>query len=520
MSAPSIALAPSRSAPRWLTLLLLTLLAAAALALGLLAGREPLIAVGLGGFAFCAVAIFIKPDVATIVVAAVLYSNAAAVAVNFHGLPYAFGAAFPVLLVAPLAYHVLVRREPLVITPALPWLLAFLGANVLSTLFASDTQPALTELAALSAEGVALYLLLTNVVRTRELLRLLTWVIVLTGACLAFLSVWQEVTRTYGSNYFGFSQVSLANDGLGATGGGTGTKRIGGPFEGGGENRYAQVLVVLVPLALALLFTERRRPLRLLAAASTVLIGFAVVLTYSRGAAVALVSLAVLAALLRFIRFRHLALMAVGVALALTLVPSYAVRVASIGSVTTLFGVGSRESEPDTSIRSRTTENLAGLLIFADHPAIGVGPGLYPDYYERYADRVGDYANQIDIKFKYTNRQAHSLYLGLLAELGVVGFLAFMGVVVVTARSLWRARRRCAGSHPELATLATGYLLGIVAYLITGVFLHLAYQRYFWLTMALAAVAGQVALRTAAAEREPGTAERPERLVSLPARGR
>jgi hypothetical protein len=47
-------------------------------------------------------------------------------------------------------------------------------------------------------------------------------------------------------------------------------------------------------------------------------------------------------------------------------------------------------------------------------------------------------------------------------------------------------------TRPDVAHLATGIGLAIVAYLGTGVFLSLAFQRYFWLLVALAGAACQV----------------------------
>ena len=69
-----------------------------------------------------------------------------------------------------------------------------------------------------------------------------------------------------------------------------------------------------------------------------------------------------------------------------------------------------------------------------------------------------------------------------------------------------RGRRRGVGS-----ALATALLLALSAYLLTGMFLSLAYERYFWLLLGLAGAASFV-LRPADSAREV-TARR----VALPA---
>jgi O-antigen ligase len=70
------------------------------------------------------------------------------------------------------------------------------------------------------------------------------------------------------------------------------------------------------------------------------------------------------------------------------------------------------------------------LGTFADHPAHGIGSGGF----------VVDWLQERDVLDP--TREAHSLYLGTLAELGLVGLaalLAFLGGVAAAARRLWRS---------------------------------------------------------------------------------
>ena len=43
--------------------------------------------------------------------------------------------------------------------------------------------------------------------------------------------------------------------------------------------------------------------------------------------------------------------------------------------------------------------------------------------------------------------------------------------------------------------MATAFILAVTAYLTTGFFLHLAYERYLWILLALAGSAAYIALR-------------------------
>jgi hypothetical protein len=54
-----------------------------------------------------------------------------------------------------------------------------------------------------------------------------------------------------------------------------------------------------------------------------------------------------------------------------------------------------------------------------------------------------------------------------------------------------------------MADLATAYLLAMVCYLSTGLFLHLAYMRYFYLLLALCGGVAHVGYRARARDAEP-----------------
>jgi hypothetical protein len=49
--------------------------------------------------------------------------------------------------------------------------------------------------------------------------------------------------------------------------------------------------------------------------------------------------------------------------------------------------------------------------------------------------------------------------------------------------------------RPDLAALAGGFIVAVLAYMGSAVFLHFAFIRYFWLLMALAAATSRIALR-------------------------
>jgi O-antigen ligase len=388
----------------------------------------------------------------------------------------------------------IVRRQDLIVNPIMPLMFLFLIVQVIGAIFSVDTRVSFNHVINYMVEGLGLYLLITNVARTQEMLRRAIWVLLLAGAFMGSLSVYQQMTHTFDNNYGGFAQMSNAAFGTGTENlfGENTQPRLAGPI--GEQNRYAQNMLMLVPLGLFRFWGERSKRLRILAAIATALITLGAALTFSRGAAVGLILMLVITALMGYIKPFQAVIIGLGLVLLLQVVPQYGTRLDTLGdvssAVTTQGGGGLRTT--DGATQSRITEMMAAAMVFADYPIVGVGPGTYRYYYQDYADRVG-------LRTLSGDRQAHDLYVGIAAENGALGLIAFGAIVFVTLRSLAKTRKRWGQSRPDMANLVTGFILSIVAYLATGVFLHFAFIRFFWLIMALAGAASYIAANSAEA---------------------
>ena len=150
-------------------LLILGLIAIAVI--GLIAALQPILALAIVGVLFLAIAMFARPNASTLVVLFILYTNAAVVAVRFHGVPYIVGVAFPILLISPLGYYLIFRRQKIIVNQVILLLILFLGVQALSAFFARFTSVVMQSLTTYMIEGVLIYFLIINTIRSLALLR-------------------------------------------------------------------------------------------------------------------------------------------------------------------------------------------------------------------------------------------------------------------------------------------------------------------------------------------------------------
>jgi putative inorganic carbon (hco3(-)) transporter len=259
-------------------------------------------------------------------------------------------------------------------------------------------------------------------------------------------------------------------------------------------------MLVLLPIGALLALGEKRRLLRWGALFLTLLILLGMSTTFSRGAALGLVVVVIVAAFFGYVKLRHLAAVGLVIAVVLVAFPRYGERLIDLQGLLSLDQTRVQAEEAtnqvgDTgNLRGRATSTLAALYVWSDHPVFGVGRGQFQTYYEEYAGLVADTGINARVDFG-ESRQAHNLYTSVAAETGTLGLLCFLAVFVVTIRNLYRARRWWLASRPEVAHLAMGFLLALVGYLVSGIALHLSYERYLWFLLALAGIAAHLALR-------------------------
>lgn len=441
-------------------------------------------------------ALLARPELGVLAFAVMLYANAPVNLGRLAGSPQALGIAVTLLLLVSVLVEVYVHRRGWVVDYGFMAILAFVGLALLSTVLSRHPGTSLGWTLTLVTEGALVYLLVINAVRRIDGLKRILWALLCVSALSSALSAYQDFTGSYEQTFLGLARRNTERGlGEGATSADGLIRertslhpvyRAHGPI--GDPNRFGQALLVLMPFGLLFMKRSRRSRERWIAAALSGVVLVGMFLTYSRGTLVMLALCTFLMVLLGILRAREVALGVVaGVVLVAVAAPGTVKRLDSIRGVEGLM-TAETDAEADGAIRGRTTEMLAALNAFRDHPVLGVGPGNYMPHYS-----VEYMANpEIAFRIRTTQRRAHSLYLELAAEMGVVGLLGFMAIPTWLGLRLWFLRRRWLHVDRERALLATAFLIALVAYFGTAIFLHLAFQRYYWLLLGLAGATVQL----------------------------
>ena len=349
----------------------------------------------------------------------------------------------PIAILMCLPY---VRRKGIAMLPSYlfgPAVLVFLACGLFSVILNGGHLASLLTIVRYAAYFV---LTMTVAVATQDaaVRRLLLWTIGATGGLSAVLALAQYADPQLTPGMHGISAEI--------------TTRVVATFYN--SNFYAEYLMLVVGVLIALIFTEGRFG-RLTAALASIIVALALLFTYTRGSWIGLfVGLAVLALI---VDFRYLlAIPVIGIA-GILLVPGVRVRIAQADSGSATFRLGLWKVAGEAMRR---------------HPFFGYGPG---DFLAAYREVV---ITRTDLFAGYLGFGAHNSYFELGAEIGVLGAFAFFVVTVVYAtRGLYIGTRK--GADPYTRHVALGLSVGLVGFIVntftSNTFQHPQSGLFFWI---------------------------------------
>jgi hypothetical protein len=358
----------------------------------------------------------------------------------------------------------LLRREslvPLLTSVLTVTALLLFGFALASTLWARSPQLAFSGAIQL-AQFIAFALLTFDLARSWERVDLVIKALVVGATVAALLTVQQAV--------FG------------------GARRAGGDISGG-INATATVLVTILPLAFYLLRSPNSAPWRVLGITYIAVGVTATLLTYSR------MNLLVLPVLLTLLTFHTLLgrrgrvpILAAAVAAmgaALYAVPTDRLEDRLITIVPYLQGTVGADDTGIVEPSSRGYHLRLGLAIWRDEPWIGAGfrnyGSLFRDEYQFFVPGPG--------RVYSSARSPHSTHVGMLANLGGVGFVFWMalllGAGLIPAIRAWRRTAWAHEDKPCLASQAITYALGLQIF-VFGLYGDIDLNKLLWVLLGLA----------------------------------
>ncbi|MGE5422666.1 MAG: hypothetical protein ACM3QW_05345, partial [Ignavibacteriales bacterium] len=307
-------------------------IALVALMIGLTGVMDPLILLGVVFFCYAFLIMLRWPDLAVILFSFIIYTNTAVILIKFHGVPSFIGFAFPLLLVIPFIWQIVIKNQKIKFGTVFFLMVLYFSVISLGSAFSRDINLALPSWTNFVVEGLVLYFLVINTVRTPDLLNRVVWTLLIAGGLIGALSLYQQVTGTFNNSYGGFAQVSgkpfTAEESLG---GNVTQPRVSGPI--GEKNRFAQIMLMLVPLGMFRAWGEKTTWLRLLAIMLTSLILIGATLAFSRGAMVGFLLLIMIMVFMRYIKVHQVLILLIGIMLLVMAFPAMGTRFSSLSAL-------------------------------------------------------------------------------------------------------------------------------------------------------------------------------------------
>jgi putative inorganic carbon (hco3(-)) transporter len=404
-----------------------------------------------------------------------IYLNFSDVLEIAFGIPDANKVLVAIVAISILGSRAVIRNQPLHFRRTEIMIAVYFLVSTSSIFFSGGTDGIISEFVD-TAKDLMILIIIVQISDEEEAFNKMQWLLILSAAFLSALTVYQMLSGDVSNNFYGFANapVHQITDGFDST-------RPTGPLED--PNFYSQILLMVVPLAVYRAIGETSFNKKMVALVCLVLIIAAIIFTYSRSSLVMMLIVGFLIIRERRLNVYKIAGLAVLVYIMfIPILPAgYSER---LFTITDIFQ--SSEQQTERSFIGRTSEMIVAVQMFQDNPLFGVG-------YTSYEDNYLDYSTKLGLDDRLESREAHSLYLEMAAETGLIGIIAFGSMILTIFLMMHKSRKQLIEiQRPDLIPWLIGLQYGLMAYLFTSLFLHDGYVRYFRLIIGLSA--GSIAL--------------------------
>jgi probable O-glycosylation ligase (exosortase A-associated) len=234
------------------------------------------------------------------------------------------------------------------------------------------------------------------------------------------------------------------------------------------RNDFAMTMVMAVPFMWYIMRHVKWWPVRLFTLGLVPLTTHAIMVTFSRGGFLGLITVLGVIALRERNKTLLMAMVLAGIAFFVTFSGGYfRERVFSIV-----------DYEEDGSATGRIESWETGLRMVENGPLFGMGLNRYVEAFPHYSD--------------YHAREAHNSWIQMAAECGLIAVGSYGMLVVLSYLSLRRARRRAAhldaANRDLVLTLSHMVEASLAGYLVCGFFLSMEDLEFFYTLVAMAQI--------------------------------
>ncbi len=248
----------------------------------------------------------------------------------------------------------------------------------------------------------------------------------------------------------------------------------------GDENDFCMTMNMIIPFPFFLAMSEGGKK-RIFYLVLTGMFLFVIIMTQSRGGFVGLMATCIYC----WLRTKKKVLTAlVGILLA-----GFFVLVAPSSYWSEVRSIHEEGASKGTGAERVYTWGI-GWHMFLDNPVMGVGQGNFPWVFKKYEYEVTR-SNEPYHGRSVAGRMAHSIYFTMLPELGLIGTMLFLGMVVGNIKDLNYIKKTTIQNTKQkgdkfkskcypLALALEGSMIG---FLVSGAFISILYYPNFWFSM-------------------------------------
>ncbi|MBW9153575.1 O-antigen ligase [Clostridium estertheticum] len=315
-------------------------------------------------------------------------------------------------------------------------ILILLGIMLLSTLYALEKTLALKE----SARFLA-YLFIFFVIKyefnTKKLVKNLLKCYIFTAGLLSIFGIIQHFTtigldKKFVEHYPGYTVVRIATTMF-------------------NPNAYAAFLILIIFPVVMLTIYEKNKNIKGMYGIISVLLFVNIIMTYSRNAQV---GVCIGAVVLCVIYSYKLIIAFGGIGILTLFMPSVLDRVRAL----------TNDSQNESRIKLWKT----AIMMIKDHPILGVGNGNYISRYNEYVSKYKGLSYNA-----YKRYPAHNSYLKVESELGIVGIVSFLAILVT---SLFRVKKLFTITNDKFIK---AFYMGAFASMIAFFFMNISDNLFF-----------------------------------------